>query len=49
MKDFFCLSLYFLYILCLLSGTVLLVEKYDWSPWWFLLTIVFCSINLKVD
>lgn len=30
----------FLYNLSLVAGTVYLIQFYDWSPWWFLLTIV---------
>ena len=29
-----------LYNFCLVAGTVYLIVFYDWSPWWFLLTIM---------
>jgi len=29
-----------LYNLCLFAGTAYLVIEYDWSAWWFLLTVV---------
>lgn len=32
-----------LYNLCLVTGTAYLVTVYDWSPWWFLLTILLMS------
>lgn len=30
----------FLYNLSLVAGTVYLIQFHDWSPWWFLLTVV---------
>lgn len=32
-----------IYNLCLVAGTAWLVAVYDWSPWWFLLTILFMA------
>lgn len=29
-----------IYNLCLVAGTAYLVALHDWSPWWFLLTIM---------
>ena len=34
------LSIIALYNLCLLAGTSYLVIEYDWSAWWFLLTVL---------
>jgi hypothetical protein len=42
-----------LYNLCLAAGTAYLVAVYDWSGWWFLLTMCFMfgqsSITTKKD
>jgi len=27
----------------LIAGTVYLIQKYNWSPWWFLLTLFIIS------
>ncbi len=35
------------YVIVLMGGTAYLVEKYSWSPWWFLLTILLVS-GLKI-
>jgi hypothetical protein len=29
------------YNLILVAGTAYLVQVFDWSPWWFVLTLVF--------
>jgi len=29
-----------IYNLCLIAGTAYLVQWYDWSPWWFILTLL---------
>lgn len=34
------------YNLAIISGTVYLVEFYDWSPWWFLFTVC-CLLTFK--
>jgi hypothetical protein len=33
-----------LYNLCLFAGTAYLVIEYDWSAWWFLLTVGIMSM-----
>jgi hypothetical protein len=38
-----------LYNLCLVAGTAYLVAVYDWSPWWFLLTVVLLSNYIKTN
>jgi hypothetical protein len=38
-----------LYNLSLLVGTVYLIVAYDWSPWWFLLTIALMANYIKKD
>ena len=40
MKDLVALSLIILYNLTVLGATVFLVQEYDWSPWWFLLSVM---------
>lgn len=37
------------YNLILIAGTVYLVVELDWSPWWFLLTILFMANKYKWD
>jgi hypothetical protein len=34
------------YNLAILAGTTYLVQFYDWSPWWFLLTVC-CLLSFK--
>lgn len=36
-----------LYNLALVAGTAYLVAVYDWSPWWFVLTIMFMANIFK--
>lgn len=38
-----------LYNLCLVTGTAYLVAVYDWSPWWFLLTLLLICNYSKTD
>ena len=38
-----------LYNLCLVTGTAYLVAVYDWSPWWFLLTLLLLCNYSKTD
>ncbi len=40
MKEVIVAALVLMYNLSLLAGTVVLIQFYDWSPWWFLLTIL---------
>ena len=35
-----------LYNLTLLGGTAYLVQQYNWSAWWFLLTVL-CLVSTK--
>jgi hypothetical protein len=35
-----------IYNLGILGGTAYLVQAHDWSPWWFLLTVLLVA-NLK--
>lgn len=37
-----------IYNLTLLVGTAFLVQVYDWSPWWFLFTVLILG-NYKKD
>jgi hypothetical protein len=39
MKYYFEVIMVMIYNLTLVSGTVYLVQFYDWNPWWFLLTV----------
>lgn len=36
-----------LYNAFLIVGTVYLIVEYDWSPWWFLMTILFMVSVIK--
>lgn len=36
-----------LYNLTLVAGTAYLIAMHDWSPWWFLLTIMFMANIFK--
>ena len=47
MKDILIVILILIYCMALITGTVILVEKYNWSGWWFLLTVLFYSIGYK--
>jgi hypothetical protein len=38
-----------LYNLALVAGTAYLVAIFDWSPWWFLLTILLLMNYNKKD
>lgn len=40
MKDTVAIILVLLYNLTVLGTTVYLVQEYDWSPWWFLLSVM---------
>lgn len=40
MKDMVAIFLMLLYNLTILVGTVYLVSEKDWSPWWFLLSVM---------
>lgn len=37
----------FIYLLALLGGTVYIVQFWNWSPWWFLMTMMFASVSIK--
>ena len=45
-KHTFDVAMVLCYNLAIIAGTVYLVEFYDWSPWWFLLTII-CLLSFK--
>ena len=38
-----------LYNFALVAGTAYLVALHDWSPWWFLLTIMFMANIFKKE
>lgn len=38
-----------LYNFSLVAGTAYLVALHDWSPWWFLLTIMFMANIFKSE
>jgi hypothetical protein len=40
MKEIIVAALVLAYNLALIVGTVVMIQFYDWSPWWFLLTIL---------
>jgi amino acid transporter len=42
MMDLLAILLVLVYNIILLGGTAYLVQTYDWSPWWFLLTVLLC-------
>ena len=39
MKDLLAIALVLVYNITILGGTVCLIQFYDWSPWWFLLSV----------
>lgn len=48
MKDLFAIFLILVYNITILGGTVYLVAERDWSPWWFLLSVLLMlSIKMK--
>jgi len=50
MKELVVYTLIICYNLFLVCGTVYLVQVYDWSPWWFLLTVMLLgSLSYKKD
>lgn len=40
------IALILCYNLAVLAGTACLVQFYDWSPWWFVLSIA-CLLTMK--
>ena len=40
MKDLLAIALVLVYNIVILGGTVYLVQFWDWSPWWFLLSVI---------
>lgn len=38
-----------IYNLILVAGTAYLVALHDWSPWWFLLTVLLLANYIKKD
>jgi hypothetical protein len=38
-----------LYNLSLFAGTAYLIIEYDWSPWWFLLTVLVMGMYKHKD
>jgi hypothetical protein len=47
MKDLLDSILVIVYNLTILIGTVYLVAERDWSPWWFLLTVLLLASKTK--
>jgi hypothetical protein len=47
MKDLLDSILVIVYNLTILIGTVYLVAERDWSPWWFLLSVVLLASKTK--
>jgi hypothetical protein len=38
-----------LYNLAILAGTAYLIVQYDWSPWWFLLSVLLLGNYKSVE
>lgn len=50
MKDTVAIILVLLYNLTVLGATVFLIQECEWSPWWFLLSVMLLlSIKTKED
>lgn len=50
MKDTVAIILVLFYNLTVLGATVFLIQEYEWSPWWFLLSVMLLlSIKTKED
>lgn len=47
MKEVIVATLVLLYNMTLIAGTVVMIQFYDWSPWWFLLTVLL-GLSLKM-
>lgn len=47
MKDLLDTLLVVVYNLTILIGTVYLIAERDWSPWWFLLTVLLLASKTK--
>jgi hypothetical protein len=47
MKDLLDTLLVIVYNLTILIGTVYLVAERDWSPWWFLLSVLLLASKTK--
>jgi cytochrome c oxidase subunit IV len=45
--DFLSIAATLSYLLAVFGGTAYMVEKYNWSPWWFLLALALGSIKVK--
>lgn len=45
--DVFVTASLFAYILAVLGGTVYIVQFWNWSPWWFLISLSACSVKIK--
>jgi hypothetical protein len=41
------LLIFVTYVLCFFAGTAFLVEKYNWSCYWFIITFI-CVVCFKV-
>ena len=49
MKDLLAIALVLVYNITILGGTVYLVAERDWSPWWFLLSVLLMLSKTKVE
>ena len=49
MKDLLDSLLVIVYNLTILGGTVYLVSEKDWSPWWFVLSVLLMLSKTKVE
>ena len=49
MKDLLDTLLVIVYNLTILGGTVYLVAERDWSPWWFVLSVLLMLSKTKVE